>query len=91
MNSASHSEIRQQQRCIPPLILDLLDRFGTEVPAADGAVRLVIDHKARKKLERHCGRHFVRENSRYFNAYLVIGRHGHTITSGWRQKPVRRK
>ena len=91
MNNSRHAQTRLQQRCVPPLIVDLLDEFGTEVPAPNGAVRVIMDRPATKRLERHCGKHFVRENRRYFNAFLVIGPDGHTITAGWRTKRVKDK
>ena len=89
MKNVCHARVRQQQRCLPPLILELLEQFGTEVPTADGAVRLIFDRKSRRNLESYCGRHFVRQNDRYFRAFMVIDRWGKPITVGWRDRSVR--
>jgi hypothetical protein len=86
-----HAQTRIQQRCIPPIILELLDDCGTEYVQRDGTVLKVFDHKGKKRAEQRCGRHFVRENARYFRVYLVQSATGELITAAWRNKPVWRR
>ena len=47
MSLTQHAAMRLQQRAIPPIALELLERFGTE-ERCGGAVRLIFDKPARK-------------------------------------------
>lgn len=86
-----HAQARIQQRCIPPLFLELLDDCGTEIAQRDGNVLRLFDQKALKRAEQRCGRHFVRQNQHYFDIYAVESSDGALITAGWRHKRVWRR
>ena len=72
-----------QQRCIDPLIIDLLLRYGVEQHDRRGAVRRYFDKAARKALRRNIGRLMYRRLDHYWNAYLVES-DGQIVTVGWR-------
>ena len=68
-----HAAVRQQQRCIPPLIIDWLLAFGKREPSA-GAVKVRFDRRSRKELAREVGDRTVSLMSKYLNAALVVDR-----------------
>ncbi len=74
MNRAAltrHAVIRQQQRCIPPLIIDWLLSYGRR-DHSFGAVKIRFDRRARKELARDVGDQVVSLMSKYLNAALVV-------------------
>ena len=66
-----HAAVRQQQRCIPPLVIDWLLAYGRRVPSY-GATRVQFDRRARKELARDFGRPVVSQLSKYLSAALVV-------------------
>lgn len=66
-----HAASRQQQRCIPPLVVDWLLAYGARIPSA-GAFRVQFDRRGRKELARDVGRVVVSRLSKYLNAALVV-------------------
>jgi hypothetical protein len=91
MNSI-HSEKRAQQRCIPPLITDLLDRFGEAQYDGHGGLIRFFDHKSVRKMEKAMGRQPVRCLSHWFDAYKVVSiEDGETITIGHRYQRIFRR
>ena len=54
MSLTHHAAVRLQQRANPPLMIELIERFGSEIQC-EGASRLVFDKAARKQLKRHMG------------------------------------
>ena len=50
-----HAELRAQQRGIPPLVDELLDRYGTEQHDGHGAVVLYFDRTSIRTMERELG------------------------------------
>lgn len=92
MENSIHYKQRLSQRCIPPVVDLWLNRFGKEEFDGHGGVRVYFNHQSVKKMEREFGRHFVRENAKYLNAYKVeSSRDGCAITSGWLTKRIWRK
>ena len=68
-----HAAVRQQQRCIPPLVVDWLLAFGRRDPSF-GAVKVRFDRQARKELAREVGDRVVSLMSKYLRAALVVDR-----------------
>lgn len=85
-----HSRKRAQQRCVQPLMDELLDRFGQEQHDHQGAVVVFFDKDSRRRMERELGRHAVACISQWLNVYKVRGTNGHTITVGYRTRRIRR-
>ena len=86
---SKHCLQRNQQRCIPPVVHYWLSEFGEEKYDGHGAIKVYFSSKSIKVMERSLGRHFVRENKKYLNAYRVEGTDGSVITSGWREKRIK--
>lgn len=81
MSHTSHAEERLQQRAIPPFMVELLERFGSEMRCS-GADRLFFDKAAVKRLQRHIGdRRSLRHVERWLNVYIVIGDNGRLVTA----------
>ena len=89
MNTTKHAEVRQQQRCLPPLIVEWLDRYGARERAGKGAEIVYFDKRSRRTLERDAGKRVVELLAQFLDAYLVLV--GETVvTVGHRCKRVRR-
>ncbi len=85
-----HAQHRNQQRCIPPIVHDWLSEFGIEKFDGHGGVRVYFSGESIKRMERELGRHFVRENRKYLNAYRVeSSSDGTVITCGRKTKRIR--
>lgn len=83
-----HFDSRVKQRAIPPAVLDWLTCYGEEAHDHNGAVVLYFSKRSKRILEQHLGRHFVQQNQKYLNAYMVVSTDGRLITTGWRTKKV---
>lgn len=89
MDMTKHAEVRQQQRSVPPLILNWLDQYGTREHDGKGAEIVYFDRKSRRTLEREAGKRVVDLLGGLLNAYVVLT--GETvITVGYRYKRIRR-
>ena len=96
MNSSSnftkHASQRAQQRCIPPLIDEWLDRFGEENYDGRGAIIRYFSKRSIRAMEQSFGREPVRRMRDKLTVYRVEGsQNGDVITTGYRTKHVRRK
>lgn len=85
-----HANTRAQQRGVPPLIDELLDRYGHEQHDHRGAVVVFFDKDSRRCMERELGKRAVACISRWMNAYKVRGTDGWTVTLGYRSKRISR-
>lgn len=86
-----HAADRLQQRGIPPIVVELLDRFGA-AERATGAERLYFDRRAEKEMREFLGgARSMRVVEPWLNAYAVIADNGEVITVGHRQRRFRRK
>ncbi len=86
MSHTRHAEVRLQQRAIPPFIIELLERFGSEMRCG-GADRLFFDKAAIKRLQRHIsGGRSLRHLERWRNVYIVIGDNGRLVTAARRTR-----
>ena len=81
---SKHCQHRNQQRCIPPVVHIWLSEYGDEQHDGHGGIKIYFSSRSKKEMERCLGRHFVRENKKYLNAYRVeSSSDGMVITSGW--------
>lgn len=91
MATSSHARTRAQQRCIPPLIDEWLDRFGSEQFDGRGGVVKYFSRTSIRVMERSLGRSPVRKMAEFLHAYKVESSHdGTTITYGHRTKRIYR-
>jgi hypothetical protein len=90
MNTA-HAQVRAQQRCIPPMIEQLLDQYGQEEHDGHGAEVVYLSKRSIRTMERDLGRRPVSRLAEWFDAYKVRTTDGHTLTVGHRTRHLRRK
>ena len=89
--SSRHSKRRAQQRCLPPIVHQWLDRYGEETHDGHGAIIITFTHRSTRAMERDFGRHFVRQNRKFLRVYRVErNTDGTIVTAGWRTKRLRR-
>ena len=84
-----HATNRQQQRGIPPLIMDWLTSFGTTSHDHHGAEILFFDKRSRKALAKAVGEEVVSRLSDLLDTYAVVSDGGAIITVGHRFKRVK--
>ncbi len=83
-----HFESRAQQRAIPRAIQMWLVYFGEEAYDHHGATVYYFSKRSKRMLEQQMGRHFIQQNQKYLNAYMVTSTDGELITTGWRTKRI---
>ncbi len=66
-----HAAIRQQQRSIPPLVIDWLLSYGRREKSYD-AIRVSFDKKTRRNLASDVGARAVSMMSKYLATALVV-------------------
>jgi hypothetical protein len=67
-----HASHRAQQRCIPPIYHELLDRFGEETYDGHGGVVVSFTKRSIRRMERSFGREPVRRiMANKFGTYRV--------------------
>jgi len=92
MARSFHAETRARQRGIPPLIEQLLDRYGEENYGEGGVLHVYFSKASIRRMEHDFGAAPVRKLSEFFNAYKVEGSTtGDVITIGHRYRRIRRK
>ncbi len=88
---STHACQRAQQRCIPPLIDEWLDRFGEEVYDGHGIVKRFFSKQSKRAMERALGREPVRRMADKLRAYRVeSSRDGCVITTGYLTKRMKK-
>ncbi len=85
----THAATRQQQRSIPPLIMDWLTGYGTACHDHRGAEILYFDKRSRKTLARAVGETVVSRLAGWLDTYAVISGDGAVITVGHRYKRIK--
>lgn len=86
---SGHAAIRAQQRCIPPLADELLDRFGQRQFTGHGAEIVFFDHGSKRAMARELGGRPVAKLSEFFDVYKVVDSiTGRTITTGHRTQRI---
>lgn len=88
MEHTQHSQIRAQQRGIPPLIIDLLMQFGAREPAGDGAEAIYFDKRAKKQLQTYSGG-LMSKLSNELDVYAIVSGNK-VVTVGPRFKRISR-
>lgn len=68
----NHAHRRAQQRGIPLLIDELLDRYGREQHDGHGGVILFFDKNSIRSMERDLGRKPVSRLAEWLRAYKVV-------------------
>lgn len=86
MKNTLHSELRSQQRGIPPIMVDLLLKFGNREHDSNGGEVLYFDKKSKKKVETYAGGLFGKLNE-HMDTYAVIAS-GKLVTVGNRYKRI---
>ena len=71
MTQTHHAQVRAQQRCIPPLVMEWLLAYGSRTTSY-GAVRVSFDKRSRRELARDVGRPVVKQLGRFLNAAIVV-------------------
>jgi len=84
-----HADTRQQQRGIPPLILEWLTSYGTTHHDHHGAEIRYFDKHSRKELARAVGEEVVSRLSALLDTYAVVSGSGTIVTVGHRFKRVK--
>lgn len=87
--NTQHAKVRAQQRGVPPLMDELLDRYGNEQHDHHGAIVVFFDKDSRRLMERELGKQAVACFSRWMNAYKVRSTDGRTVTVGFRTRRIR--
>jgi hypothetical protein len=90
MALSHHASQRMQQRAIPPIVVDLLDRFGS-TQRSNGAETVFFDKAARKRLEQYVGgRRSMRHLEALLGFKMVVGDNGRIVTVAHRTKRINR-
>lgn len=90
MTMTKHAAIRQQQRCIPPLIIDWLKEYGDQQHDHHGCIVRFFSKESKKQLKKIAGKPVVNLLGRYMNTYLVEGIDGAVVTTGHRHHHIKR-
>ncbi|WP_175899382.1 hypothetical protein [Burkholderia vietnamiensis] len=89
MNISKHGGIRQQQRGIPTVIVDLVLTYGSHEYDNRGGVTKYLDRRGRKAIEQDMGHDFVKRYSNQMNVYVVQSAvDGRVITCGHRHTRI---
>ena len=83
-----HASVRQQQRCIPPLLIDLLIDFGSSAPSGNGTSLLFFDKPAKRRLDKYAGP-LAKILLEHLSVYAVVANQT-VITTGHRYERIRR-
>lgn len=85
-----HARTRCQQRCIPPMVIDLLFEYGATESDGRGAKIIHFNRRSKKRLKHYMGSKNSGFLSKHMNAYLIYA-DGQVITAGYRDKKIHRK
>ncbi|WP_170152120.1 hypothetical protein [Vogesella indigofera] len=79
MKWSAHAKSRSQQRGIPLIVVDLLERFGSEDRTYSGGRKVRFDKKGRRLAEAFMGP-LAKALDKYWNCYAVIAGDGTVVT-----------
>lgn len=88
MIMCKHAKDRQQQRCIPPLIIEWLLQYGDERHDSHGCLIRFFSKSGKKCLAKDVGKTVVGLLGRYMNSYLIEDLDGTVVTVGKRYKHI---
>ena len=86
MKATVHANVRSQQRGIPPIVVDLLFRFGRREHDHAGAEVVYFDRRSRKHIESYAGG-LISKLSEHLDSYAVLA-DGEIVTVGIRYKRI---
>lgn len=86
MKRTSHATARAQQRGIPPIVVDLLLRFGQIEHDHAGAEILYFDRRSKRRVESYVGALFGKL-SEHLDSYAVVA-NGQIVTVGVRYNRI---
>lgn len=90
MNLSVHGARRMRQRSIPPRVIELLERFGSECRCG-GAYSLYFDKAARRRMQDHFDSSGMPKwLGAWLNVYMVVGDNGRIVTAAYRTTRLRR-
>lgn len=89
MKLTQHARTRSQQRAIPPILVDLLLRFGTHQPAGSNATKVFFDKRSRKQIHAYAGQ-LAGLLEEHLHVYAVINDDDQVITVAHRKERIRR-
>lgn len=78
-----HASVRQQQRRVPPLVVDWLMDYGQTEYVGHACYRF-FDKESRRRLATDVGDRIVGMLAPLLDCYLVVGNDGKVITVGHR-------
>lgn len=79
-----HAELRCQQRGIPEIGLELVQRFGVCQPAGKGAVSYSFDKAAWRRVEAYVGSWPLKTMDRLKRLYVVVSDTGSVVTAAYK-------
>lgn len=86
-----HARERLQQRAIPPLLVELLERFGSSIRCG-GADKLFFDKAAKRRLKDYLGgTRGLRAIEPWLGVYMILGDDGLVVTAAHQVKRFRRR
>ena len=80
---SQHGKVRQQQRSIPPFVIDALTDFGDEQFLGHGTRSFNFSKRGWKHFSQYMGQ-TIRGYEKYRNVYVVLAEDGTVITVAWR-------
>ncbi|MEO7031477.1 MAG: hypothetical protein ABI351_13135 [Herbaspirillum sp.] len=88
MKMSKHAIVRQQQRAIPPIVVDLLLNWGcAEHARGEDCIRYFFDKNARRGIKAHYGQ-MASQMSRYLDCYAIVSGEGMVITVAHQIKKI---
>lgn len=87
MKVTKHASVRQQQRGIPPIVIDLLVNYGTVERSGKGATTHYFDKTSRRRLRAYTGR-LADVIEPYLDCYAIVSDSGDVITVAHRLKKL---
>ncbi|MGR6035521.1 MAG: hypothetical protein ACU4EQ_04760 [Candidatus Nitrosoglobus sp.] len=84
-----HAQNRMQQRCILPLVVELLMTYG-RTEYQNGSEIVYFDNRCFKHVRKELDA-VMKNIEQLARAYLVIGKNSQVITAGYGDKKIKRK
>lgn len=82
---SQHAAVRCQQRAIPEVGIELVQRFGACRPAGGGTLSYSFDKAAWRKVEAYLGPWPLKTMDRLRRLYVVVADTGAVVTAAYRQ------
>ncbi len=82
MKMTQHARIRSQQRAIPPILIDLLLKFGACESVGDGATKMYFNKAARKRVKTYAGA-LAGLIDAHLDVYAVVSSENQIITTAY--------